>query len=110
MFILILFASVIVYMTGNGYGFVFDVEADEEFKPCPGKENMFIDAFLDISEAELFKVSELKLMINGTFKIIKDVEKNKPLTVTHIFKLCFHIFNLINICILLFVQIGKSLL
>lgn len=77
-------ASVIASLCGNGCSFVFDVEFDDEMKPCAGKEKLWITSIVDISKAELFRLSETQLMANGTFIILKQYSKDQLVSVIHI--------------------------
>lgn len=80
------------------FGFEFEVELDEAFVPCIGKEKLFFDTFMDITNAELFKVSEKSLMVNGTVIMLKELPKDKPVTVKHAHTIFFDNTIIFSIC------------
>lgn len=81
-----LFLSASAFLSGGSFvafGFVFDVEFDSTVDNCDGKP--FIDKFLDISDAEFFRLTDSKLMVNGTLKVLKAYSKDKPIIVIRTF-------------------------
>lgn len=107
----IIIAGVFAYTNLIVFGFIFDVEVEDDMVPCVGKENLFFTSFMDVTNAELFKISGFKLMANGTIIMLKDLPKDKPITVTYIQNItCSDNFYTIqyNYNFLLFLKIDKS--
>lgn len=80
--ILTIFLSASVFLSGRSFtvfSFEFDVEFDTNADNCGDKP--FIDKFMDISGAEYFRLTDSKLMVNGTLKVLQTYSKDKPIIV-----------------------------
>lgn len=80
--IITIFLGASAFLSGRSFiafGFVFDIEFDSNVDNCG--EKPFIDQFMDISDAEFYRLTDSNLMVNGTLKVLKKYSKDKPLVV-----------------------------